>query len=253
MLGQALSKTQSFPRRWLYRLWGIPDINTRQKWSALWPYLRNLNSPIRLLDAGCGTGSWALELAARNPDWTIVGVDRDSEAICSATRRKDALDLFNVSFLEEDFLTYQPSEPYDVVLSVASAHYLVADGKGEDLFAQFKAWLRPGGALLLLGPRCRDEVPSLGWLPLPTSKLRDVLSLSQIKTLCQSSELNIEHLWPVVFTLGTVSKQLNAVHGLTPFLPSLLYPIEWGLSVLDRYIKLDRSKSAYWVLVAHRS
>lgn len=124
MLGQALSKTHSFPRRWFYRFWGVPDINTRQKWSALWPYLRAMPDSLRLLDAGCGNGSWALELAVRKPAWQVTGLDKNPEAVRLATLAKEGLGLANVSFVCDDFLRYQPDGAYDVVLSVASAHYL---------------------------------------------------------------------------------------------------------------------------------
>jgi len=252
MLGHKTSTLYRGPCRWLYRLWGVPDINARQKWSALWPYLHKLSEPLRLLDAGCGGGIWSLELAARFPAWQVIGLDKNPDAIQIATQAKERLGLANVSFICDDFLTYQASETYDLVLSVASAHYLVSEGKGKELFCAFHSWLRPGGKLLLLGPRCRDEVPSLGWLPAPMSKLRDVFSERQLHLLCQDAEFSIEELRPAVFALGTFAKQLSSLHRLVPVLVPLLYFLEWGLTTSERVPPFRRDGSAYWVLIARR-
>ena len=59
MLGRATAPLERIPRRWLQRIWGIPWIDSRQKWSLLWPTLGSLpETPMRLLDAGCGCGEF---------------------------------------------------------------------------------------------------------------------------------------------------------------------------------------------------
>lgn len=206
---------------------------------------------LRLLDAGCGNGSWALELAVRKPAWQVTGLDKNPEAVRLATLAKEGLGLANVSFVCDDFLRYQPDGAYDVVLSVASAHYLVDEGRGTELFRAFRSWLRPGGKLLLLGPRCRDEVPAVSWLPMPMSKGRDVFSEQQLQSLCQETELCIQKLQPVVFTLGTLATQLNAFRK-SVLASVFLYSLAWGMTISDRLMPLNRDKSAYWVLLARR-
>ena len=145
------------------------------------------------------------------PAWEVVGVDNNPEAIRLALQAKKQLGLPNVSFIQGDFLTYQPDERYDAVLSVASAHYLVNDGRGAELFEAFRSWLQPGGKLLLLGPRCREEVRALNWLPAPMSKNRNVFSEQQLRSLCYDAGLTVEGVWPVCFTLATVSTQVRAL------------------------------------------
>jgi len=233
-------------------VWGIPDINTRQKWTALWPFLRELSGSIRLLDAGCGNGTWALELAARKPSWQITGLDRNPEAIGQANLAKKRLGLANVSFIGGDFLMYQSDDAYDVVLSVASAHYLADEGKGIELFHAFHSWLRPGGKLLLLGPRCRDEVPAVRWLPAPMSTRRDVFSERQLLSLCEDAGLFVEKLQPLIFTPGTIAKQLNSLHSSVSLIVPLFYLLEWGLTASEKVLSLNPGKSAYWVLQARR-
>jgi hypothetical protein len=178
-------------------------------------------------------------------------LDKNGEAIRLAALSKERLGLANVSFVCDDFLRYEPDRAYDVVLSVASAHYLVDEGRGTELFHAFHSWLRPGGKLLLLGPRCRDEVPAVSWLPSPMSKRRDVFSEQQLRSLCQEVGLIVEDLRPAVFAPGTLATQLRTFHKSTP-VSVLLYPLEWGMIVSDRFLPLNRDKSAYWVLLARR-
>jgi cyclopropane fatty-acyl-phospholipid synthase-like methyltransferase len=254
MIGQKIASLESPPRSWVQGIWGIPDIHTRQKWTALYPYLSRLHRSIRLLDAGCGSGAWSLELALLHPDWTVVGIDKDSVAINQAERSRRVLGLQNVTFIEADFLNFHPPESFDGVLSVASAHYLVEQKRGQALFDQFCKWLHPDGKLLLLGPRMRAEVPSIKWLPQLTSSQRDLYSYSQLTELCQQSGLIVEDLLPAVFFLGALAKQLHIAQSRFPkILNKSLYPLEWLLSFMDPLIKFPSDHSCSWVLYAKQS
>lgn len=254
MIGQKIAFLESAPRSWVQRVWGIPDIHTRQKWTTLYPYLSQFaRDNIRLLDAGCGCGNWALELAVRHPNWVIVGVDIDGDALKRAEHSRQMIGLQNATFIQADFLNFQPAKPFDVVLSVASAHYLVEQNQGQALFDQFCTWLCPDGKLILLGPRSRAEVPSIKWLPQLTSSLRNLYSYSQLTELCEQSQLIVEDLYPTVFLLGTLAKQLDVAQKKFPkILNSTLYPVVWLLSVMDSLVKFPPDYSCSWVLRAKR-
>jgi SAM-dependent methyltransferase len=227
-------------------------VHTRLKWRALWPLLRRFpTSGLRLLDAGCGDGSWSLELASRRPEWQIVGVDRSAHSIESACRSRDALDLANVDFVVEDFLRFQPGEKFDLVLSLASAHYLVEAGQGETLFRAFASWLSPDGRLLLFGPRRAAEVPALRFLP-PPFELRELYSGDELRRLCETSGLRVVSLAPAVGRLGTVAKQLNRAAVAARPLAWFSYPLQLCLARLDANAPAASiaHASSTWVLVA---
>jgi hypothetical protein len=161
------------------------------------------------------------------------------------------LDLGNVDFMVEDFLRFRPAGRFDVVLSLASAHYLVEAGEGEALFHAFAAWLAPGGRLVLFGPRRGAEVPGVRFLP-PPFELRDLYSRDDLHRLCHSSGLRVVSLAPAVGRLGTVAKQLNrAAAGARP-LAWFSYPLQVCLARLDANAPAASvaHASSTWVLVA---
>ena len=253
MIGQATASFKPVPRRWLQRAWGTPYIFVRQDWMALWPQLMRLpESGVRVLDAGCGEGNWTLELGTRRPGWSLVGLDRKEECVLAAETARRRLGLSNVSFVRSDFMDFVAETKYDVVLSVFSAHYLIEDGKGTELFGRFRMWLKPGGCLLLLGPRLEKEIPFVPRLPRPG--VRPGFSFEELSLLCRANGLTVEILRGEVGMFGTLARQLYYV-GSGPF-PHLLlrlglYPLQWAFSFLDARLTFEKERRAFtWLLVA---
>ncbi len=251
MLGRATASLEPMPRRWLQRVWGVLDINDRQKWRAVWPALSILTKDrILILDAGCGKGRWSLELAARRPKWRITGLDRQNDSLQSAEASRVQLRLDNVSFVQADFLDFRPSEPLDVILAVGSTHYLVKAGYGALLFQNFASWLKPNGVLIVLGPRRKEEVPSCRLLPSISS--RPVFSYDDLQSLCRTSGLKPVQISARVGRLRTAAKQISRFSG--PLLMrTAAYPLQVLLDLLDRWNQDQiTQKSAAWLLVANK-
>jgi SAM-dependent methyltransferase len=233
MIGRATAPVQPTARRLVQRVWGMSDIDARQKWSAVWPAIAALpRTSLRVLDAGCGDGTWTLEIARRRPSWRLIGIDRDTVGIARARDMAEGLSLQNARFVTTDFLDYQPEAPFDAVLSVASAHYLVDEGLGEPLFAKFASWLAPGGHLILYGPRRREEVPMFDRLPAPF-ELREVFAPADLSRFCAGAGLEIETLTAAVHRMGTLAKQIRRLAGSSAPARALAYPIELALVGLD--------------------
>jgi SAM-dependent methyltransferase len=233
MIGRATAPVQPTARRLVQRVWGVTDIDARQKWGAVWPAIRGLpRTSLRVLDAGCGDGTWTLELARRRPPWRLIGIDRDASEIARACSMAERLSIQSARFITTDFLDYQPETPFDAVLSVASAHYLVDEGLGEPLFAKFASWLAPGGRLILYGPRRREEVPMFDGLPDPF-EMREVFAPADLSRFCAGAGLEIEALTAVVHRMGTLAKQIRRLAGSSVPARALAYPIELALVGLD--------------------
>lgn len=253
MLGQASGGAATGPRRWMQRWWGEASIDSRQKWDVVWPRLRALPRTLRLLDAGCGAGTWALELAARRPGWRVVGVDLDRAAIAEAERVRQRLGMPNASFACADFLEYRPEEPFDVVLSISSAHYAAESGEGPALFARLASWLRPGGLLVLFAPRRGADVPLVRGLPAPYV-LRDLFTPAALGELCRGAGLAVVTLDPVIGSWGTLAKQVRRAADGSRALAAATYPVQITLATLDRLrpTLTGHAPSASLLLVARR-
>jgi SAM-dependent methyltransferase len=98
-----------------------------------------------ILDAGCGTGRYAIELAKRG--FQVCGVDRSTELIAIARNREpDALE--RPEFLIADLLEASLPSHFDAVLCRGVLNDFVEDGERSSIFRKFAAWLRPGGILI---------------------------------------------------------------------------------------------------------
>ena len=75
----------------------------------------------QVLDLGTGTGAIALALATERPEWQIVGVDVQPQAVELAEHNRRLHQLNNVSIFQSDWFSAlasaQPSKKFDLIVS----------------------------------------------------------------------------------------------------------------------------------------
>jgi 2-polyprenyl-3-methyl-5-hydroxy-6-metoxy-1,4-benzoquinol methylase len=98
-------------------------------------------APASVLDAGCGTGRIARELARRGAD--IVGVDLDPEMLAVGMRKAPELN-WRVGDLE----TVQLGRAFDVVLMAGNVMIFLTPGTEGAVLQNVAAHLAPGGRLI---------------------------------------------------------------------------------------------------------
>jgi SAM-dependent methyltransferase len=262
VIGQATARIEQFPRRWFQTLWGHADIDLRQKWWAVWPHLAQLpHGRLDVLDAGCGAGLWVLELAALRPEWRVQGIDRDAASIAQAEEARRRLGLHNTSFACSEYFAFEADKQFDVVLVVASAHYLAKEGAACRLFETYARWLKPGGGLIFIDTRWDGTSPFFWSLPHPRT-YHNVFSFDQLKAITRRAGLIVESLAGTIGPLGVAAKQLGwltSVHSCpvreeptrVRALHPALYPARFGLAWLDsrRTFRPDQL-TLMWLLVA---
>jgi len=60
---------------------------------------------IRVLDLGSGTGAISLALASERPNWSVLGVDINADAVELAIRNQKKIGMTNVEFLQSDWFS----------------------------------------------------------------------------------------------------------------------------------------------------
>ena len=100
-----------------------------------------------LLDAGCGTGRYAIELSRRG--YVLTGIDRSSELIDVAIQSaRDSERPGSPAFRTGDILRL-PTARYDAILCRGVLNDLVDDASRLAACASFAGALRTGGTLIL--------------------------------------------------------------------------------------------------------
>jgi len=98
-------------------------------------------APRLVLDAGCGTGRIARELARRGVE--IVGVDLDEDMLSTARRKAPELE-----WCHADLATIDLGRVFDVVLVAGNVMIFLTPGTESAVLANLARHLAPGGALI---------------------------------------------------------------------------------------------------------
>ena len=94
-----------------------------------------------VLDAGCGTGRVAIELARRGCD--VVGVDLDDEMLRAARARAPEL-----TWILDDLATVDVGRHFDLVVLAGNVMIFLAPGDEATVVANLARHLRPSGLFL---------------------------------------------------------------------------------------------------------
>jgi 2-polyprenyl-3-methyl-5-hydroxy-6-metoxy-1,4-benzoquinol methylase len=98
-------------------------------------------SPTTALDAGCGTGRVAIELARHGID--VVGVDLDTSMLNVAQQRAP-----EVAWVAADLTTFDLGRTFDVVVMAGNVPLFTPPGTQPELAERVAAHVRPGGVLI---------------------------------------------------------------------------------------------------------
>lgn len=109
----------------------------------------------RILDAGCGTGRVAVELARRGH--SVVGVDADHDMLATARTKSPDLSWIHADLAD---LGAHSTETFDVVLLAGNVMIFLAPGTEERVMGELVDRLAPGG-LLVAGFSIRPDRLSL--------------------------------------------------------------------------------------------
>jgi len=120
----------------------------------------------RVLDLGCGTGSYGILLAEKGYD--VVGLDRSEDMLFAAKQRLAGLPettINRVRFIQGDARSFDVEGRFDVALALFHVmSYQLQNNDLRAVFAQVKAHLAPGGVFIFdcwYGPAVLTDRPTV--------------------------------------------------------------------------------------------
>ena len=115
---------------------------------CVYPYLEKYAHNGNILDLGCGPGNTANELAADVYE-SYIGVDISEAALTKAVKRsQDNGRAAKNSFVNSDFLGYQPTQEFDIILFRESMYH-VPYGQVLPILKKFSKSLKSTGVFIV--------------------------------------------------------------------------------------------------------
>jgi len=113
----------------------------------------------RILDAGCGKGTFSFWLAREYPNARIDALDLSKDKIDLCKEVQERLRIRNVSFFVQDLLTFKSEGVYDFILSNHVLEHIAASRLA---IANLVASLKEGGHIYIGMPNAVQRKPLLG-------------------------------------------------------------------------------------------
>lgn len=131
---------------WAYDLIIVGPISRRCDFIEEMLFQHGILSGSKILDAGCGTGSYTIELARRG--YVVTGLDISKELV-SVARRKPQDSPLLLTFEVADIRKLSPVSRFDAVLCRGVLNDVIDDESRRKAFFSFAGSLRRDGVLLL--------------------------------------------------------------------------------------------------------
>jgi len=115
----------------------------------------NLNSGIKILDVGCGSGRAINLMAKTYPNSSFTGYDFSSEAIENATNEAKKLGLTNSTFEKQDASKFSKDGFFDVITAFDSIH---DQAEPDKVLSNIRKSLKPDGIFLMQDIRASSKL-----------------------------------------------------------------------------------------------
>ncbi|MCR4436381.1 MAG: class I SAM-dependent methyltransferase [Clostridiales bacterium] len=107
---------------------------------------KNGLKPSLLLDLGCGTGSFCIEMAKRGYD--MIGIDLSNEMLWCA-KQKSVQENLDILFLNQDMTRFELYGTVDAVVCLMDSLNYITDKRGlKRVFKLVENYLNPGGLFI---------------------------------------------------------------------------------------------------------
>jgi SAM-dependent methyltransferase len=125
---------------------------------------------LRVLEVGCGSGTYMRRAAERNAELSAVGVEMQPEVVALAQQQIADWGLSARLHVETADIRTRPADPSFDLVTLYNAIYYFPVAERVALFRRLAAFLRPGGRLIV-SSSCRGGSPGMQMLDIWTSSV----------------------------------------------------------------------------------
>jgi ubiquinone/menaquinone biosynthesis C-methylase UbiE len=160
MIGHEHSRNDrlsSFKKLYI-KIFGYPALGLHIRAAAVLKYLKRINEPEKILDAGCGCGVMAFEIAKLFTSAMVIGIDNRKSFVDENNEIAKKSNLKNCSFRNLDLFKLSGKDEFNIILSTDNMEHIENDDRLLELFYSI---LTPGGKLILHVPHTNRNL--FGW------------------------------------------------------------------------------------------
>jgi len=160
MLGYEYSRNDRLGNleKFYIRIFGYPALGLHVRAAAVLKYLKRIRKPKNILDAGCGNGVMAFEMAKLFTGATVIGIDNRQSVIEENNYIALKCKLSNCCFKNLDLFNLSIKDEFDLILSTDNMEHMEDDNRLLELFYSI---LTPSGKLILHVPHMKRNL--FGW------------------------------------------------------------------------------------------
>ena len=210
---------------------GIPHLGFRMRARSILSQVLTLPREVRVLDAGCGHGLYAMILAERG--YRVDAIDIDTGRIRELQRHQAEyapLARIDAQVGSLTSLPY-PNNTYDVIICSDVIEHIADD---RTAFSELARVLKHGGTLLLSVPH---DSPTSKKIYKRFGHERPGYTKESITELAETFGLTLQSTTYYEYAIGYVLFSIHSALRSAPLLAATFYPF-YVLYLLERYIPL---------------
>lgn len=195
-----------------------------------------------ILDAGCDTGRDAIYLSAKYPDFSVLGIDINDNAISEAKTRLAKANLNNANFEIMNIVDIPYVDKFDIIYSIEVLEHIY---DYEKCINNFQKALKSNGKLIIHVP-CPDQKRHFKRFKKKVypDHIHDSISVSKLVSALEANKLKVLEVKYTSGYFGSLGWEIFEIIRPRTFLKRVLFPVILLLFYIDALLPKTKGNNA---------